>query len=189
MSRRLILLRHGQTAWNLAGRYQGHTDVELDGTGLAQATAVAPAMADLKPVLLWSSDLARASRTARCITELTGLDLVTDRRLREYDVGSLAGLTREEMGASAFDDAEPHDQLAARVRAALEDAWALLGDDQTAVVVGHGAALRAGLVAFLGWPAEMRDQLSALTNCGWAEMGEDADGARRLVAYNRTVRD
>lgn len=187
MNRRLILLRHGQTAWNLARRYQGHTDVELDDTGLAQAAAVAPAIAELKPALLWSSDLTRASRTAQCIAELTGLEVVTDARLREYDVGALTGRTREEVQASVLGESETHDQVTTRVHAVLEDVWALLADDQTAVVVGHGGALRSGLLGFLGWPGELRDQLFGMTNCGWAEVGEDPEGGRRLAAYNRTV--
>ena len=68
-SRTLVLLRHGQTAWNLEHRAQGHSDVELDDTGHAQAAAVAPYVAGLAPALLWSSDLARARQTAEYITK------------------------------------------------------------------------------------------------------------------------
>ena len=59
-----MLLRHGRTAWNATGRAQGHADVELDETGHAQAAAVAPWVAGFGPVVLWSSDLARARQTA-----------------------------------------------------------------------------------------------------------------------------
>ena len=52
--RRLVLLRHGQTAWNAEGRAQGHLDIGLDDLGRAQAAAVAPAVAALRPDVLWS---------------------------------------------------------------------------------------------------------------------------------------
>ena len=71
---RLVLVRHGQTAWNLEGRAQGHTDVGLDETGRAQARAMAPYVAAMAPTALWSSDLARARETADRLAEATGLD-------------------------------------------------------------------------------------------------------------------
>ena len=58
--RRLVLIRHGRTAWNAIGRAQGHADVELDDIGHAQAAAVAPYLTSLGPTVLWTSDLARA---------------------------------------------------------------------------------------------------------------------------------
>ena len=65
--RRLVLLRHGRTEWNETGRAQGHADVPLDEVGLAQAKEVAPVLAALRPVALWSSDLARAAQTADAV--------------------------------------------------------------------------------------------------------------------------
>ena len=62
--RRLVLVRHGQTAWNAEGRAQGHADVGLDDTGRDQAGAMAPVVAETAPDLLLSSDLARARETA-----------------------------------------------------------------------------------------------------------------------------
>ena len=70
--RRLVLLRHGRTAWNAERRAQGHSDVPLDDTGQAQAFAVAPYVAAMRPVLLWTSDLARAAETAACIGVAAG---------------------------------------------------------------------------------------------------------------------
>ena len=65
--RRLVLLRHGQTDYNLAGRMQGHLDSQLTEVGRAQAEAVAPAIARMAPDLLLSSDLRRAIDTADVI--------------------------------------------------------------------------------------------------------------------------
>ncbi|MCD6639406.1 MAG: histidine phosphatase family protein [Nocardioides sp.] len=199
--RRLVLLRHGQTEWNLAGRFQGHTDIALDETGVAQAERVAPAMAALDPVRLWSSDLVRASRTAEIVAAATGLEPVLDDRLREYDVGVRAGMTRDELRAQhpevylamvsgapgAVEGAETDEQVQRRVHSALQDFWESLGRGETGLVVMHGAALRTGLLAFLGWPVSLREQLRGLANCGWVELLESEDGRPQMVAYNRVV--
>ena len=94
--RRLVLVRHGQTAWNAAGRAQGHTDISLDDTGRRQSEEMATVVADLHPALLVSSDLARARETAAFLEKATGLTAEEDQRLREYDVGIRTGLTHEE---------------------------------------------------------------------------------------------
>ena len=103
--RRLVLVRHGQTAWNAAGRAQGHTDISLDDTGRQQAEEMAAVVADLRPALLVSSDLARARETAAFLEKATGLTAEEDARLREYDVGMRTGLTREEFAERLGDDA------------------------------------------------------------------------------------
>ena len=67
--RRLVLLRHGQTAWNAARRVQGQLDAELDDTGHRQAAAVASVLAALAPAALWSSDSVRARETAAYVAQ------------------------------------------------------------------------------------------------------------------------
>src|SRR3954471_16745571 len=96
--RRVVLLRHGQTAWNAEGRAQGHADVGLDDEGRNQAEAVAPVMAALDPSLLVTSDLARARETAALLEKETGLSADEDPRWREYDLGERTGLTLAEFG-------------------------------------------------------------------------------------------
>ncbi len=96
MSRRLLLLRHGRTAWNDAGRAQGHADIELDATGHVQAELAARHLADLEIAGLWASDLTRARQTAGYLADRTGLDVDEDARLREFDVGERQGLTLAE---------------------------------------------------------------------------------------------
>ena len=99
--RRLVLLRHGRTEWNHTGRAQGHADVPLDELGEAQARAVAPVLAALDPVALWSSDLARAAGTAAFVATEARLEPRLDPRLREYDVGpNRQGLTREQYASA-----------------------------------------------------------------------------------------
>ena len=82
-----MLLRHGRTAHNHARRIQGQLDVALDDVGLAQAAAVAPAMAALAPDVVWCSDLARTRRTAEPVLAACGLQASYDERLREFHLG------------------------------------------------------------------------------------------------------
>lgn len=197
--RRLVLARHGQTAWNLEGRAQGHTDVELDETGHAQAVAAAPALAAYAPVLLWSSDLTRARQTAEYVAKEAGVEPVYDERLREFDLGERTGMTTAEF-AERFPEehaahaagryqpvpgAESVEDVVARVREALDEVLAALGPGETGLVIGHGTSLKATVVALLGWPPELTGTLAALGNCRQAVLQEMEYGGRlRLSAYN-----
>ncbi|QCX28013.1 histidine phosphatase family protein [Nocardioides jishulii] len=204
--RRLLLLRHGQTAWNLERRIQGQTDVPLDDTGIEQAEAVAPVIAAMHPAFVRSSDLARARTTAEKVADAAGVDVKTDPRLREFDLGERAGLTHGEYASVNADEfaafragryeaapgAESREQVEARFVPALEDALADLAPGELGVVVAHGAALKVALVAWLGWAPEAVLSLQALGNCHWVlveaagldEVDQTSRG-RRLVGYNR----
>ncbi|MGC5410621.1 histidine phosphatase family protein, partial [Streptomyces sp. DT225] len=95
--RRIVLWRHGQTAWNLERRFQGSTDIELTETGVAQARRAARLLASLKPDAIVASDLRRAAATAAELAAITGLDVVNDTWLRETYAGAWQGLTHEEI--------------------------------------------------------------------------------------------
>ena len=192
-----MLLRHGRTAWNASGRAQGHADVELDETGHSQAAAVAPWIARLRPVALWSSDLVRARETAAYVEKETGLVATLDARLREYDVGERSGLTTGQF-AERFPDehaawladnradvpgAEETSEVLSRSLPAYEEVLGALGPRELAVVVTHGAALKVSVAALLGWPAEHADSLQGLRNCAVAMLAQQGD-RRRLVAWN-----
>lgn len=206
--RRLVLLRHGRTAWNDAGRAQGHADVPLDEVGEAQAKAVARLLAALDPVAVWSSDLSRAAQTAAVVAGECGLEPVLDPRLREFDVGPhRTGLTGEEYAAAhpqehaallagELDDIpgrESHADVLARFLPALEAYAGSLGDTETGVLVSHGAALRVVVPAFLGWEGDPGEGLGVLANCGWVELERSAStwtgGVERwrMTAYNRVA--
>ncbi len=201
--RRLVLLRHGQTAWNKEGRAQGHADVGLDAEGRRQAEAVAPVLADLDPVRLVSSDLARARETAAFLEKATGLSAEEDPRLREYDVGQRQGLTRAEFAdrlgpeaARAWDvhshvdaaGAETLEEVAARIVPATRTVLTGLAAGETAVVVTHGASLRVAVAGLLGWPLGAAETLEAMHNCAWAAVVEHGQGRLRLSSYNTSVR-
>jgi broad specificity phosphatase PhoE len=208
VSRRLVLLRHGRTAWNHSLRAQGHADVPLDDEGEAQAKAVAPELAAMAPVAIWSSDLARAAGTARAVADEAGLVPVLDERLREFAIGThRTGLTLAEYAdrhpvehaalaagdTAAIPGRETDADVLARFLPALASYADGLGDGETGIVVSHGSALRVVVPAFLGWPTGLDQTLGVLANCGWVEL-EHAAGTWtpseprwRLKAWNRTV--
>ena len=197
--RRIILVRHGRTAWNAELRVQGQTDVELDTVGLEQARAVASTIAALEPSYVWSSDLARARVTADVIAKEAGLVPSYDARLREYRLGDYQGRTHDEIGADdpealarfragdwhGIPGAETPAEVATRYAACLTDLAATLAPGQTGVAVSHGAAIRTGLVGFLGWPLEIARDLRALGNCGRADLEQRTTGEWALASYNR----
>jgi broad specificity phosphatase PhoE len=77
---RFVVVRHGETLWNLAGRVQGHADSELSPAGRAQAEALARRLAREPFDMLVSSDLGRAMATARAVAQLTAHDVLADPR-------------------------------------------------------------------------------------------------------------
>lgn len=199
--RRIVLVRHGRTEWNASKRIQGQSDVGLDELGLEQARTVAPVIAAMAPSLLWSSDLLRARSTAEEVAKETGLVPSYDERLREFFLGEHQGLTHAELAArspEAFElfrtgawdtipGAETVATVAERYVASLHALVSELGAGETAVVVSHGAAMRVGLVAFLGWPVGAAHDLGAVGNCAWVELIELDTGGWVLGAYNLTA--
>lgn len=210
VARRLVLLRHGRTAWNHEGRVQGQQDVSLDDTGRAQAAAVAPVLAALSPRRLWCSDLARTRETAQSLIAATGLDATYDVRLREFSFGERERLTHAEFNAvdaagfaalqrgdyDAVAGAEPSAEVRTRMLGALRDLLGELAPGETGVAVSHGGAIRVATAAILGWPADQVRSLRGLDNCGWVVLEVDeapttaaGPGSARLAAYNRCVPD
>jgi probable phosphoglycerate mutase len=94
---RVIIVRHGQTQWNLKLIRQGHLDSPLTDRGRAQAKALGERLAQERFAALYSSDLGRAIQTAQTIAAVTGHTVVTDARLRERNLGVFQGLGREEI--------------------------------------------------------------------------------------------
>lgn len=156
---RLLLIRHGETAWNAVGRVQGQLDVPLSSTGMWQAGRLAQRLAqsrDHEPVhAVVASTLARAWLTARPLAEALNLDVQPEDRLRERAFGIFEGHTMEEISARWPDefvqwrardpewpipDGESAQQFIDRTLAALTDlAQAWLG--KTVAVVVHGGVL------------------------------------------------
>jgi probable phosphoglycerate mutase len=89
----LIVVRHGESVWNLDGRQQGHLDSPLTELGVRQAQAVAAALVAVHCHALYSSDLGRAAQTAAIIGRALGLSVITDVRLRERHLGIIQART------------------------------------------------------------------------------------------------
>ncbi len=201
MTRRVVLWRHGRTEWNVAGRVQGQTDTSLDDVGREQARAAAARLASLRPVRILSSDLERACDTAEELSRVTGVPVELDERLREMNFGEREGLTWREswdrfpelMKAmledreERFPQAELHAEAGARLSEALTEALESLEDEQTLVVVAHGAVLRVGACTFLGFPETTWRTFAGLSNCSWIALEQisPAHGTRwRLTEWN-----
>lgn len=198
-ARRLLLLRHGRTAWNDVGRIQGQADAPLDGTGHAQARSVAPVLAAMRPGVLWSSDLSRAADTAAYLAQASGLVLVHDRRLRETMLGERQGTTHDEYAATRPEEyaafrrgdfdvvpgGERSGTVRARMVAALRELLVLVPPGGLGVAVTHGHAAKHAVAGLLGWPPQAHLGLRGMDNCGWAELDVDEGGAVRLRAWNQ----
>jgi len=197
---RLLLWRHGRTEWNAEGRFQGHLDPPLDETGRAQAVRAAAQLVtaglSAEDTIVVSSDLRRAVVTATALTDLLGVPLLQDPRLREHGMGCWEGLTREEVAErypEQFADwragravrgrgGEEPEQVADRAVAALVD----LPPARTAVVVTHGGTAGRLMERLLGIDSEHRRTLGPLANCAWSELV--AGGPYwRLLRHNTSV--
>lgn len=93
----LLLLRHGETDWNLQGRCQGVTDLDLNSTGVRQAKEAAAFLSKEEIHAVYSSNLKRAIQTANAISEYHGLEVTVCSEFRELDHGNLEGLTFREV--------------------------------------------------------------------------------------------
>ena len=97
---RILVARHGETVFNVEGRWQGQSDSPLTERGLAQARELARALADEPIAAVYSSDLGRAMTTAALVGAAQGLQVRTDRRLREINTGGWTGKGRAEIEAA-----------------------------------------------------------------------------------------
>ncbi|WP_239332036.1 histidine phosphatase family protein [Frankia sp. CiP3] len=192
---RILLWRHGRTAWNDVGRFQGHADPPLDETGRAQARLVAPAVRALAPDVVISSDLLRCRATA---AEL-GIPVRMDARLREISLGEWSGLTAAQAALRfpAEDAAwrrgedvrrgggETYVEVGARAVGVINDliAEGLPGEDGLAVLVLHGGTARALIGRLLEIPPSVWWRFGPLRNCCWTLLRGDG-GRFRLVEHN-----
>jgi probable phosphoglycerate mutase len=93
---RVCLVRHGETSWNVEGRLQGHEDIPLNANGVAQARALAEALATTRFDAIYSSDLSRALDTASAVAKRLALTVIPLPAVRERNFGVFQGLTRQE---------------------------------------------------------------------------------------------
>jgi probable phosphoglycerate mutase len=198
-SRRVVVLRHGETDHNAAGIWQGQLDSALSELGLRQADAVGPALAALSPDRVVSSDLTRARLTAESVGRACGIPVTLDPRFREIHAGAWQGLTADEVAerwpeerAAALrgedirrgGDGESMADVLVRVSAGLDEVLADLPAGHCVVVSTHGAAARAVVAHLLDIDLTLAWRvLGGLGNCHWGELVEGRAGWR-LQAWN-----
>ena len=103
---RLVVIRHGETAWNVEQRIQGHLDVPLNDRGRWQAGRMAGALAEESFAAIYSSDLSRAAATAQALAHVAGVPVQHDTGLRERAFGHFEGVSWGEIHARWPDDAQ-----------------------------------------------------------------------------------
>lgn len=168
------MVRHGETTWNKERRLQGHSDTDLNDTGIFQANKVAHGLRDTEISLAFSSDLKRARDTATIICQKQGnqnLDLLTDERLREFHFGRHEGQPINPEVIARIKEPNHHDdptmetfnQVKQRVSAFLSTLHEQAHAQATVLVTTHGGILRVLLnISNQQWD-------SPITNCAVME--------------------
>ena len=164
----LILIRHGETDWNVEGRYTGQSDVPLNARGLEQADSLAKRLQGTRIDAIYSSDLRRAQQTAMTLAESRGMRILIDPRLREIHQGEWEGMLFKDIRASysqaweqrvrdpllvAPPGGETVGQVRARVLEALRDILHQHPDGHLAIV-SHGLVLALIKVHIAALPIE-----------------------------------
>jgi broad specificity phosphatase PhoE len=160
----IYLVRHGETTWNLAGRYQGRMESALSALGVRQGFALADyffrrlTRGDSIPARAISSPLLRCTATARFVTARLGIPLETDERLTEIAHGTWEGRFRDELAQNdreryrawredpahvAFENGETLGEVRARWRAF---AATILTETSDLLIVSHDAVIRCALL-------------------------------------------
>lgn len=175
MTTHLLVIRHGETAWNAEHRIQGHLDIPLSATGVRQAARLADRLTSERIDAVYSSELARAWLTAVPLADRLGLEVVPEPRLRERCFGIFEGLTLDEIAVQhpeafrrwrardpewAMQRGETGQQLIDRVLEALHDI-AGRHRGETVALVTHGGVLDVAYRAAraLDWDAPREHQM------------------------------
>lgn len=196
---RIILIRHGETTWNVEGRYQGQVDTPLSPRGIAQGRAAAEALRTLSIDRAISSPLSRARDTCQFAAELHGLPVFTDERLTEISHGAWEGAFAADIEAQYPDEfrlwhthpaqaqmpgGESLEDVRRRARAAFDD-MAARYDGETILVAAHDAVNKAIICDLLGISIDHFWQVKQDNAC--INVVEHDNGRWRLVLMNSTI--
>lgn len=196
MTTTVLFIRHGETDWNVARRWQGYTDIPLNETGRGQARALGKRLASWPIAAIYTSDLQRASETAELVAEPHPFSAQLVSGWRERGVGDFAGMTREEIEAkypmppeqreSFFanpPNGEPTVVAQERAVAAYE---ALLAEHkgEMVAVVTHGGILNSMAGYILGLPGGTFAAISFRANTGLTIVEVNGENNGRIVLLN-----
>ncbi|WP_301859711.1 histidine phosphatase family protein [uncultured Megasphaera sp.] len=197
---RIILIRHGETKWNVEGRYQGQEDTQLSERGLAQGHMVAQGLKDIPMDRAISSPLERSYMTCQFCADLHGLNVEKDSRLIEINHGDWEGCLADEIRQKYPKEfqqwhsqpqlvtmpgkgGESLDDVRRRARAAFDE-YAEKYDGQTVLVAAHDAVNKAIICDVLGLDMSHFWQIKQDNTC--INVLECHDGVWRLVLLNST---
>lgn len=157
---KVILVRHGETAYNAQGLLQGYAPVPLNPRGRAQAQRVGPRVQTLRPTVFYSSDIQRAHETATIVQAHVNLPIHPCPGLREWNIGTWVDRPADEfyghlaaIGAHPAtyvpEGGESQVQTQARMVAHMQD-WAERHAGETILGVSHGLAIDLWIRHLLG---------------------------------------
>jgi broad specificity phosphatase PhoE len=196
---KFFLVRHGETEWNKLGKFQGQVDIPLNQRGLAQAQAMAAAAVNWRPTGIYASPLSRTTQVAEAIAQRVGLQVQSDPRLKELDLGELDGITNEEMrrdwggvyeawrdnpGDVSMPGGESLAQVQGRAWEAMMDMESCHGDEDALVVVSHNFTIKTIVAQLLGVPWSHFHNMAL--SLGSLTVIESGQRGRRLITYNST---
>ena len=180
---KIFLVRHGETAWSLAGKHTGLTDISLTERGETEARALRSTLAQLHPRAVLTSPLQRASRTAL----LAGFaDAQTDTDLVEWDYGAYEGRTTKDIqterpGWRQFVDGCPEGETLAMVGARADRLVSRVRALQADVLVfAHRDILRVVIARWIGLPAVEGCRMH-LATASVSTLGYDHDLAEPMI--------
>ena len=184
-----MLVRHGETDWNRERRIQGHADSLLNATGIEQARCLASRLAGTRIDAIYTSDVSRTRKTAEVIVEGRGIDVRELSDLRERNYGRWEGVTQEEWQATDPEGfahwkrspdtytppgGERLEDVLARASRAVEYIEQQHSNDDSIVVVGHGASLLVLVVRLLDLPLSYRNNFTlGNTSLSVLDVGEE----------------
>jgi probable phosphoglycerate mutase len=194
---RVVLWRHGQTDWNVANRFQGHSDIPLNKVGQYQAAEAAKVLAALRPDRIISSDLIRAQQTAAPLAQLTDIKVEINSGIRETDGGLWEGKLASENRAShgelfaswyeggdepAGVTGERRSDVAKRAVSVIEKETENFSG--TIIFVTHGGTVRSVLGSILKLPIPQWGVIGGLSNACWSvlELTKHHTGSKWYLA-------
>jgi glucosyl-3-phosphoglycerate phosphatase len=187
-TRRLVILRHGESEANRAGVWQGQFDSPLTEVGVLQAQAAAKVIALSSPAFVVASDLRRAATTGDVVALAADVPVRYDSRLREISVGEWTGMSGELVRQRYPEERERHlrgedfkrgvtgeslSEVQDRIRPMLEEVLGRLTPGGVGVLATHGITARVIVGTLLGLEtSQMWHLFGGFGNCHWAEVAE-----------------
>lgn len=175
----LLLIRHGETPWNVLAKVQGCQDIALSDTGRMQAHLLSQRLNGTFTAV-YTSPLHRAFETAQIICKPTKLEPIPLEALKEVDFGSWEGLTFKEISrlypdyfsswltdesiGPMYDGDGSIQNVSLRAKACIEE-MVQKHPNETIVMVSHGGLIKSALIGLFGWKMTMYHQFALGNTC------------------------